>query len=474
MTVNTTTEWLPHLTNAIPQEAYGYKICTYTVALEGWRRGLELFFYSSFINGKLNLRYSLSNGKKTHHFSATRGDLTTKGAVKICINKNLTKEFLSDAGVSVPLGDNFDETATDDQIVEVAKKIGFPLVVKPSDGSAGKGVVANIQNEQELREALVYVRKNLKLPAVMLEQFVKGEDFRIYVIEDRVLGAVTRIPANVIGDGKSTIKELVEAKNINRDKNPYMFNKPIRLNNEAKKLLTALNLNFNSVLEEGRRIFLAEKSNVSAGGDPVDITNTLTPEIKEMAIGALNAIPGLVQGAVDMVVNKETNNGVVLEINSKAEVSLHTFPAEGEPRDLPSDIIDYYFPETKNMVNIRNTKLFFDFDSIIQPIEAGLFKEIKVPNVPKYKHKVRAIRVSGKVQNVGYRKWVMKKAISLKLNGYAKNLKNGDVLVVVSGPSDNLEKMRKTLDKTSPKDATVKNVTEKSYSKPIKIGFTII
>lgn len=474
MTGNTATKWLPHLIDAVPQEAYGYKICTYTVALEGWRRGLELVFYSNFLSGKLNLKYSLSDGKKTHHFSATRGDLTTKGAVKICIDKNLTKEFLSEAGVSVPLGDNFDETATDEEIVNVAKKIGFPLVVKPSDGSAGKGVVANIQSEEELRAALVYVRKDLKLPAVMVEQFVKGEDFRIYVIEDRVMGAVTRIPANVIGDGKSTIKELVEAKNIKRDENPYMFNRPIRLNNEAKKLLTALNLNVNSVLEEGRRIFLAEKSNISAGGDPVDITDTLTPKIKEMAIRALNAIPGLVQGAVDMVVNKEANNGVVLEINSKAEVSLHTFPAEGEPRDLPSDIIDYYFPETKNIVNNRNTKLFFDFASIKQVLETGIFKEVKVPNVPKYNHKVRAIRISGKVQNVGYRKWVMGKAISLKLNGYAKNLKNGDVLVVVSGPSANLEKMRNTLDNASPKSAQVERITEKSYLKPIQIGFTII
>jgi D-alanine-D-alanine ligase-like ATP-grasp enzyme/acylphosphatase len=467
-------KWLPHLEDSIPHEAYGYKLCTYTNALEGWRRGLELTFYSRFLNNRIHLRYSLSDGKRTHHFSASRGDLTTKGAVQICIDKNLTKQFLAEAGVSVPLGDNFDAKASDEEIVQKGLKLGFPLVVKPSDGAAGKGVVANILNEEELREALVHVRKELKCPEVMLEQYIKGEDFRIYVIEDKVIGAVTRIPANVIGDGKSTIRTLVEAKNIERDKNPYVYGRPIKLNKEARKLLSANGLNFDSVPAPGQKIFLTERSNISTGGDPVDITETLTPEIKEMAIRALNAVPGLVQGAIDMIVNKETNSGVVLEINSKAEISLHTFPAEGEARDMPAHIIDYYFPETKGLLNNRNTTLYFDFDSIRTALESGTFKEIKVPSVPKFKHQVRAFRISGKVQDVGYRKWVMMKAIGWKLNGYAKNLQNGDVLVVVSGPKANLEKMRKALHNTSPKAAIVQNVTEKSYIKPIKIGFEII
>lgn len=463
--------WLSHLENAIPAEAYGYKVCTYAVALEGWRRGLSLKFFRSFIDNKWSLRYTLSNDKREHSFAVSRGDLVTKGAMKICIDKNLTKEFLSDAAVPVAEGKSFEKETDDSDIVNYASFIGYPLVIKPTGGGAGKGVIANILNEEDLKSALKYVRKTLNFPEIIIEEHVDGEDCRVYVIEDEIIGAVKRIPANVIGDGKHTIRELIDLKNTERESNPYLKGRSIKINNELRTHLSSLALTLDSIPEAGKQIFLSEKCNVSNGGEPIDVTDELTPEIRETAIKALNAIPGLVQGAVDMIISREDNKGVVLEVNSKADISLHLFPVSGQARDIPSAILDYYFPETKSVT--KKTNLYFDFKSIKEPLESGLFKEVIVAPVPNFKHQVKSFTVSGDVQGVGYREWVRKKAISLKLNGFTKILKSGKGFVVVSGPKEKIEAFRKVVNHKGPKNAKVERVSEKTYLKPVKIGFEV-
>lgn len=406
MTENTS--WLSNLNEAIPVEAYGTNVCTYTVALEGWRRGLTLKFFTKFIGEKWNLRFSLSNSSgREREFAVSRGDLVTQGAIKICSDNNLTREFLSDANISM-----LDEN----------------------------------------------------------EHFI-GEDYRIYVIEDKIIGAVKKLPANVTGNGSKTIKQLINEKNIEREENPYLKGRPIKIDKELKNYLQSLNLSLESVPEKGQRVFLSKDSNITAGGESIDVTDELTPEIKSMAIQALNAIPGLVQGAVEMKVNQENNSAVVLNISSKADISLHLFPVEGEARDIPAAIIDYYFPETKDAN--KKTNLFFDFKSISKPLEAGLLQEVMVPSVPEFRHQAKSFTVSGEVQSASYREWVQGKAISLKLNGFTKELLSGKVQVVISGPKAKMEKFEVIINTKSPKAANVTQVTEKLYKKPIKIGFEI-
>src|SRR5690625_4260258 len=103
MMTQTEFKWMPHHEGAIPPSAQGERISTYNVALEGWRRGLKLEFYSVFEEEtKQKLRYSLSNEKKTHHFQLSMGDKVTQEAFDICADKDLTKQYLSKAGVPVP------------------------------------------------------------------------------------------------------------------------------------------------------------------------------------------------------------------------------------------------------------------------------------------------------------------------------------------------------------------------------------
>ncbi|UTR11805.1 acylphosphatase [Evansella sp. LMS18] len=465
--------WLQHLENAVPKEAYGYKLCMYTIALEGWRRGLDLKFFNIHNENKVKVRFSLGSGDKEFKFAVSRGSIVTSEAVRICVDKTITKEYLFKAGVSVPQGKNFTEETSDETILNYSQSLGFPLVLKPSDGGMGKGVIPNVKNEQEMKEALQYVRRDLNYKEVIVEQYVKGEDFRIYVVGDRVAGAVTRIPANVTGDGRKSINELIKIKNSERKKNPYLYSRLIKKDKELLDFIKASGYSLNSIPKQGEVVFLREKSNVSAGGDPVEITTKLTDEIKEMAVKAINAVPGLVQGAVDMVVDVENNTGVVLEINSKAQIAAHLFPEKGVAQDVPAAIIDYYFPETAGNNGSKISNYFFDFKSILTPLATGILKEVRVPPAPKYNHPVKKYVISGKVQGVGYRKWIQKNALSLKLNGYVKNLNNGKVVVVFSGRKENMANFTDIINNKSPNRAKVKEVNEKVWNKPVKMGFEI-
>ncbi|WP_078594233.1 acylphosphatase [Evansella clarkii] len=467
-------KWLQHLENAVPKEAYGYKLCMYTIALEGWRRGLDLKFFNIYIENKVTVRFSLGSGDKEFKFAVSRGSIVTSEAIRICVDKTRTKDYLFKAGVSVPQGKNFTEETSDETIVNYSQTLGFPLVLKPSDGGMGKGVIPNIKNESEMKEALQYVRGDLNYKEVIVEQYVKGDDFRIYVVGDRVAGAVTRIPANILGNGKNTINELIKFKNIERKKNPYLYSRLIKKDRELLNFIKAAGYTLDSVPEEGKRIFLREKSNVSAGGDPVEITEELTPEIKNMAINAIKAVPGLVQGAVDMVVDKKNNTGVVLEINSKAQIAAHLYPEKGNAQDVPAAIIDYYFPETIDNQGKKLSNYYFDFKSILSPLSNGLMKEVKVPPAPKYNYPVKKYIISGKVQGVGYRKWLQKKALSLKINGYVKNLKNGKVVIFAAGRKENIHTFTDIINNQSPKKAKVRKVKESDGNKPVKVGFEII
>src|SRR5690625_2050587 len=217
-------EWIPFLEESIPIEAHGYKVSSYAVALEGWRRGLTLKYYNIDRN-PLKIKYSLSNQEKKHIFAGSRGDLVTKSAIKICINKYLTKKYLVESDVPTHEGERFKEDTQDSEIIDYANTLGYPLVIKPVTGSGGDGVIAGIKNEVEFKEALIYVRKELKYKQIIVERFFAGSDYRVYVIGNEVVGAFDRIPANVMGDGKSTIKKLLKRKISERQKNPALYNR---------------------------------------------------------------------------------------------------------------------------------------------------------------------------------------------------------------------------------------------------------
>lgn len=461
---------LKSLENSVPPEAYGYTVSMYSIALEGWRRGLVLKFINKN-RSKAQTVYTLSDGKNEHTFSVTRGDAVPREAIQICVNKDLTKEYLAKADVPVPEGNNFNENIKDEEMINYANKLGYPLVLKPSDGTGGNGVIANIKNENEFKEALSYVKYDLNYKKLIIEKYFAGEDLRLYVIDNQVIAAFKKIPANVIGDGVHTIRKLIALKNEERTKTPALHNRPITIDKESDNLLKSSGYTLDSIPEKGNRIYLKTKNNVSSGGDPIDVTDELTEEMKTIAINASNAIPGLVQCGVDMMADLEKGTGVILEVNSRPHITAHLYPMIGQARDIPKAIVDYYFPETKQ--NIESPTYYFDYKTVFEAFSNGVCKEYIIPNVPQGSVCSARFRIAGGWGSEVYKKWVRKHALNAKLHGYVKHLQNGETSVVVSGPIGSIKKFRDTISNDSPRNVKVTNVVETSWKKPVKIGFEL-
>src|SRR5699024_8206139 len=138
-----------------------------------------------------------------------------------------------------------------------------------------------------LKDALPYVRRKLDCPDVIIEEHIPFEkEFRIIVLGDRVLGAMNRIPANVIGDGVNSIRQLIHIKNKERRENPHLTNRLIKIDMEVLNLIRAAGYTPDTVLPKGEQLFLREQSNLSNGGDSLDVTDQLTPELRNIAIEA--------------------------------------------------------------------------------------------------------------------------------------------------------------------------------------------
>lgn len=463
--------WMPHHEGAIPPAGQGKRISTYNIALEGWRRGLELDFYR-VIEGEsdLKLRYSLSNGKRKHHFQLSMGDKVTQEAFEICNNKDLTKQYLRKLNVPVPEGKVYTKKDTHEEIGNYADEIGYPVVLKPTDGNAGKGVFANIQSREALLELVDHVQNELKYEEIIVERFVEGNEYRIVVIEDKVLGAMIRRPASVLGDGKQTLSQLIKQKNEIRKANPHLTSRLIKVDREVIDLLHRSGHTLKSIPKSGERIFLRHKSNLSAGGDAIDTTDDLTPEIKQIAIDAGKAIPGLAHYGVDMIVDRKRNTGVILEVNARPGFGGHLFPMEGQPRDFAKEVIDYYFPETKE---IERSLLFFDFDSIIEPIKRRQASTVKLEKISPGPLYGKELYISGNVQKVGFRVWARKQALIRGLHGTVENLEDGRVRILVMGSNKEMVDEFKAACYSGPKAAEVEDIEDFEWNKPVKINFEV-
>lgn len=465
--------WLNHLKYSIPEEAFGYPVTMYSIALEGWRRGLSLKFVNGSRFKRAGIEYVLSSGKNTHRFIGCRSRIITRKAIKICINKDLTKEYLINAGVPVAEGKVFRKESSIEEMLKYAEQIGYPIVLKPTNGEGGQGVIANILTEKALKDAILLNREELGYNNLIIEKHFEGEDYRLFVIGNEVAGVVRRIPANVIGNGKSTIRELIRKKEAERDKNPALHGRPIRIDNETREMLDIKGYTLDSIPINGERVLLKSKNNISAGGDPIDATNDLPNEIKEYAVKAVENIPGLHQAGVDILYNKSNNSAIVIEVNTQPSIRTHLFPMEGQARDIPKKIIDYYFPETKETNIEQSTNYYFDIETVFETFQSGIIKEIRIPNIPKGELEITRFRLSGKLRNVKYENWVQNKARNLNLSGYIKHLKNGETSIVVAGPIEGIDTFREIITNEAPGKAVIDNIVEKSRTRPVKIGFEI-
>ncbi|MDX8047096.1 acylphosphatase [Gracilibacillus sp. S3-1-1] len=476
------TSWLPHLSSEIVTDARGSELDAYAIALEGWRRGLELKWHAKDSEKFKELKtwaterpgklFSLSLGDKTHYFFKSRGDKVSNEAVTAGADKESTKEYLVKNKVNTPKSKLFTQDSTIEEVVKYVETIGYPVVVKPVNGSFGRHVYTNITEATELQNTFQKIKK-VTNDDILVEQYIEGTDYRIYVVADQVVGAIKRIPANVVGNGVNTIKQLIDQKNEQRKENPRLFSCLIQLNQDMIDFVLAQGHEFDDVLPEGKQLFLTDKSNISIGGDPVDVLDELSEATKQAAVAALQAIPSLPHGAVDVMEQEQDGEHVpfVLELNPTAQIGSLIFPMQGQARDVPAAIIDYYFPETKDKE--RQTSLYFDLGDILEPITSHIATVSKVSKPPKGTVHGRKFIVSGDVQSIDYHRGLRKQAFERKISGFISNLHDGGIeVVVISDYEEMLEEFKAAIEE-DPDRSTVEDIREEVWDEPIKIGFEI-
>jgi cyanophycin synthetase len=290
----------------------------------------------------------LSYGKFQKHIVASTTPLTSNIAVEIASDKELTIRMLDDVGLPVPrnvLVHSADEAAA------AAERLGYPLVTKPLDVSHGRGVSLNLQNEGEVRWG--YEQAARYTSSVLVEQFLAGKDFRVLVINDKVVAAAERVPAHVVGDGEHTIAQLVEI--VNRDPRRGIGHEKvltqITINPQAERLLQQAGYTLETVLKPGEIFFLRSTANMSTGGTAIDRTAEIHYENAEIARRAAKII-GLDLAGIDFIAPdisrplSETGGGIV-EVNAGPGFRMHLQPSEGTPRDVAKPVIDMLFPEPK-------------------------------------------------------------------------------------------------------------------------------
>ena len=284
------------------------------------------------------------------YFFVQKSSQITATADYATINKALSKSLIGRAGISVVEGKLFNRKNIH-EIYKYVKKISYPIVLKKMDGNQGKQVFVGIKNKKMCDIAIRDILKENEY--VLVEKNFEGKEYRILATKDKFLAATHREPANVIGDGIHNIRELVKIKNndsMRGDSSLDIFVK-IKIDDIAKNMIASEGLKLQDILSEGRKVYLRKNSNISTGGDNIDVTNLIHAEFKRIAVKTICAIPGLPYGGIDLMTNRSISlkptkkSYAILEINSSPGISLHHYPYKGKSRNVAKEIISMLFPE---------------------------------------------------------------------------------------------------------------------------------
>jgi len=287
-------------------------------------------------------------GAKQRRIQAAEIDSTSAIAESIAQDKDLTKTLLHAAGVPVPLGKPVDSL---DEAWQVAQNIGLPVVVKPQDGNQGKGVTVNITDREAFNAAYETADRYGK---VMVEKFLPGHDFRLLVVGNKLVAAARREPPLVVGDGKHTVRQLVNQVNADprRGEGHATSLTKIRFDDIAIGRLHEQGLQPDDVPEKGRRVILRNNANLSTGGTATDVTDDVHPEVAARVVAAARMV-GLDICGVDVVCESvlrplEEQNGGIVEVNAAPGLRMHLNPSYGKGRDVGQAVIDLMFPHGEN------------------------------------------------------------------------------------------------------------------------------
>jgi D-alanine-D-alanine ligase-like ATP-grasp enzyme len=327
---------------------------TYLIAVEAERRGIKVKRVLDESEEFKESCYLILTYKKHQEVVISQMiSKTSETAHMILKNKHLTKIFLNNNNIKVAKGSVFNVNKLDG-IKKFFKKIKFPVVVKPLSATHGECVYMGIKSHKEILKTIKELKAN-NFDKIIIEEEFKGDEYRIFATENKFLAAINRIPANVVGDGISNIKKLIEIKNSDprRGGGHSKTLVKIEVDSIVKDFLKKQKLTLKSVPRKSKQVFLRPNSNLSTGGDSIDVTDLVHPDIKKLSVKAIKSIPGLKYGGIDFLTKDITkkptkNNYIIIEINASPMLSMHHIPYKGKSRNVAGEIVNIMFPETKN------------------------------------------------------------------------------------------------------------------------------
>ena len=281
------------------------------------------------------------------------GNMTSKDtyvSTLIMENKTVTKKILHEKGYHVPGGEEF--SAKEEALRAYKMFAKTPFVVKPKTTNYGLGIsIFKDGASQEDYESAVNIAFD-EDSSILVEEFLDGTEYRFFVLHDNVLAVMLRVPANVTGDGKQTIKELVAEKNEDplRGTDHRTPLELIQLGELEILMLKGQGFQLDSVPAEGEVVYLRENSNVSTGGDSIDVTDRISDDYKKIAVDAVAALGAKISG-IDLIIDDldvpASTPGAygIIEANFNPSMYMHIYPYKGESRRLTTNILHYLFPE---------------------------------------------------------------------------------------------------------------------------------
>ncbi|NEO53015.1 MAG: cyanophycin synthetase [Okeania sp. SIO3B5] len=294
----------------------------------------------------------LGYGINQKRIQATLSNQTGILGVELACDKEGTKSILKDSGIPVPRGTvirYFEDLQ--DAIEDVG---GYPVVIKPLDGNHGRGITIDVRNWGEAEEAYDLASRASKTKTVIVERYYTGKDHRVLVVNGRVVAVAERVPAHVVGDGKSTVAELIEETNQDPQRGDGHDNVLTRItvDKAALAILERQGYGIDSIPRKGETCFLRATANLSTGGIAVDRTDEIHPENVWLLSRAAKII-GLDIAGIDVVTEDISKplrevEGVIVEVNAAPGFRMHVAPSRGLPRNVAGAVIDMLFPGSKN------------------------------------------------------------------------------------------------------------------------------
>ena len=291
--------------------------------------------------------YSLvqfGHGKHQQRVQATITSQTRHIAVEIASDKEETHKILADLGLPVPRQELVRKTS---QAIRCAERMGYPVVIKPYNGNHGRGVTLNIMNREQVEVAVEVAKQHAR--TLVVEDMIKGFDHRMLVVNGELIAVAKRVPGHVVGDGRSTIQQLVDV--VNEDPRRGIGHEKvltrIEIDHQAERLLEDAEYALDTVLADGEVFYLRSTGNLSTGGTAIDMTDEVHPDNREMAMRAAKAI-GFDAAGVDFITPDITRSfreigGAICEVNAALGFGC-IGTDEGTPRNVAEPVMDMLFP----------------------------------------------------------------------------------------------------------------------------------